>query len=70
MHTGCAMLSMAHIRYVFKCPVICMHFHVCYHTSQAYDQVPMAMVFNNNHIIYYHRNMQWSVGLDRPMLLT
>ena len=39
---------------VFEHLGICVHFHQSYHTWQAYDQVAMALAFNNNHIIYYH----------------
>ena len=27
-----------------------------------YDQVTMALLFNNNHKISYHMDAQWSIG--------
>ena len=28
------------------------------------DQVTVALAFNDNHIIYYHMDLQWSTGLE------
>ena len=38
-------------------------------THQAYDRVTMALTFNNNHIICYHMEMKWSIGLAWPISL-
>ena len=54
--------------YVFKWPGICEHFHQCNHTQQAYDQVTVALAFNYSHIIYYHTDVQWSMGLAQTYL--
>ena len=57
------MLPMAITECVLECCGICMHFSQFYHTWCTYDQISMALAFNNNHIIYYQMDMQWSVGL-------
>ena len=33
------------------------------HTQQDIDHITMALIFNNAHIIYYHMDVTWSMGL-------
>ena len=55
--------SRANMEYVFEHFGIFAHFHQCYYTQWNYAQVTVALAFNNNQIIYYHTDVQWSVGL-------
>ena len=60
---GYATLSTTSTQYDCECLDTCMPFVQCYDIQQAYNQVPTALVFNNNHVIYYHMDAQWSIGL-------
>ena len=56
----CPMLSMAHIYCIFK------SVHLQIPNLWTSDQVAMALVFNNDHIVYYHMDSLQSMDLAWP----
>ena len=57
------MLSVANINHVFEHLIICMCLSQRWKYLVHQDQVIMALVFNNNHINWYHMDTWHSIGL-------
>ena len=57
------MFSMANIDHIFEHLGICPHFASRAQFSAGQDQVIMALVINDNHIVYYHMGTQCSIWL-------
>ena len=49
----------------FNISVFCAHFVFTSLHFSGQDQAIMALAFNDNNIIYYYMDTQWSIGLGQ-----